>query len=111
LIPGGGGVKELLLRAVEDATPDEDLFPRIKNVSQTIAMARVSTSAIEARELGFLRESDHITMNRDRLIEDAKQTALAMVQEGYEQPDPRTGMPVLGEPAAATTKLALHVLV
>jgi 3-hydroxyacyl-CoA dehydrogenase len=111
LIPGGGGVKELVLRAVEDTSPDEDLFNRIKNVSQTIAMARVSTSAVEARELGFLRESDHITMNRDRLIEDAKQTALAMVQEGYEQPHPRTDIPVLGEPALSAIKLAVHMMV
>src|SRR5262249_44325274 len=99
LIPAGGGVKEMGLRAVEDAAPDEDLFPRIKKVSKTIAMARVSASAVEARELGFLRETDPITMNRDRLIEDAKQTALAMAREGYTQPHPRTDIPVLGEPA------------
>ena len=111
LIPGGGGVKELVLRAVEDATPDEDLFPRIRKVSETIAMARVATSAVEARELGFLRETDPITMNRDRLIEDAKQTALAMVREGYTQPHPRTDIPVLGEPALSAIKLAVHMMV
>lgn len=111
LIPGGGGVKEMVLRAVEDATPDEDLFPRIRKVSETIAMARVSTSAVEARELGFLRESDPITMNRDRLIEDAKQTALAMVREGYVQPHPRTDIPVLGAPALSAIKLAVHMMV
>ena len=111
LIPGGGGVKELVLRAVEDATPDEDLFPRIRKVSETIAMARVSTSAVEARELGFLRETDPITMNRDRLIEDAKQTALAMVREGYTQAHPRTDIPVLGAPALSAIKLAVHMMV
>lgn len=111
LIPGGGGVKELVLRAVEDATADEDLFPRIRKVSETIAMARVSTSAVEARELGFLRETDPITMNRDRLIEDAKQTALAMVSEGYTQPHPRTDIPVLGAPALSAIKLAIHMMV
>jgi 3-hydroxyacyl-CoA dehydrogenase len=111
LIPGGGGVKEMVLRAVEDALPDEDLFPRIKKVSETIAMARVSTSAVEARDLGFLRETDHITMNRDRLIEDAKQTALAMVREGYEAPRPRTDIPVLGEPALAAIRLGIHMMV
>jgi 3-hydroxyacyl-CoA dehydrogenase len=111
LIPGGGGVKELVLRAVDDATPDEDLFPRIRKVSETIAMARVATSAVEARELGFLRETDPITMNRDRLIEDAKQTALAMVREGYTQPHPRTDIPVLGAPALSTIKLAIHLMV
>jgi 3-hydroxyacyl-CoA dehydrogenase len=111
LIPGGGGVKELVLRAVEDALPDEDLFPRIKKVSETIAMAKVSSSAFEARETGFLRDSDPITMNRDRLIEDAKQTALAMVREGYVEPRPRTDIPVLGEPALSTIKLAVHMMV
>ena len=61
LIPAGGGVKEMVLRAVEDALPDEDLFPRIKKVSETIAMARVSTSAVEAREIGLSARdrSDH----------------------------------------------------
>ncbi|HXG92711.1 MAG TPA: 3-hydroxyacyl-CoA dehydrogenase NAD-binding domain-containing protein [Blastocatellia bacterium] len=111
LIPAGGGVKEMVLRAVEDAAPDEDLFPRIKKVSETIAMARVSTSAVEARDLGFLRYTDPITMNRDRLIEDAKQTALAMVREGYTPPRPRTNIPVLGEPALAAIKLAIHMMV
>jgi 3-hydroxyacyl-CoA dehydrogenase len=111
LIPAGGGVKEMVLRATDGAAPDEDLFPRIRKVSETIAMAKVSTSAVEARELGFLGESDHITMNRDRLIEDAKQTALAMVREGYVQPKPRADIPVLGEPALSAIKLAVHMMI
>jgi 3-hydroxyacyl-CoA dehydrogenase len=111
LIPGGGGVKEMVLRATEGTVPDEDLFPHIKKVSQTIATATVSTSAVEAREIGFLRPTDPITMNRDRLIEDAKQTALAIVREGYTQPLPRQDIPVLGEPALAAIKLAIHMMV
>ena len=111
LIPGGGGVKELVLRAVENALPGEDLFPHLRKVSETVAMARVSTSAVEARELGFLRATDPITMNRDRLIEDAKQTALAMVGEGYAPPRPHTAIPVPGESALATIKLAIHMMV
>jgi len=111
LIPGGGGVKEMVLRAVEDAEMDEDLFPRIKKVSETLAMAKVSTSAVEARELGFLRTTDPISMNRDRLIEDAKQTALALVREGYIAPHPRTDIPVLGEPALSAIKLAIHMMI
>jgi len=110
LIPAGGGVKEMVLRAVEDAVPGEDLFPRIRKVSETIAMAKVATSAVEAREIGFLRETDPITMNRDRLIEDAKQTALAMVREGYTPPHPKNDIPVLGEPALAAIKLAVHMM-
>jgi 3-hydroxyacyl-CoA dehydrogenase len=111
LIPGGGGVKEMVLRAVDNAAPDEDLFPHIKRVSETIAMARVSTSAFEARELGFLRSTDPITMNRDRLIEDAKQTALGMVREGYVQPHQRTDIPVPGQAALATIKMAVHMMI
>jgi 3-hydroxyacyl-CoA dehydrogenase len=111
LIPGGGGVKELVMRATEGAAPGEDLFARIRKVSETIATAKVATSAVEARELGFLRDTDPITMNRDRLIEDARQTALAMVREGYVQPHPRTDIPVLGESALAPIKLAIHMMV
>lgn len=111
LIPAGGGVKELVLRSVEDAQPDEDLFPRVKKVFETIAMVRVSASATEARELGFLRDTDLISMNKDRLIEDAKQTALSMVREGYTQPQPRTDIPVLGEPALAAIKLGVHMMI
>jgi len=110
LIPAGGGVKELVARAVEGALPEEDLFPRIKRVSEAIATAKVSGSAFEAREIGFLRDTDHVTMNRDRLIEDAKQTALALVKEGYTPSRPRTDIPVLGEPALATIKLAVHMM-
>jgi 3-hydroxyacyl-CoA dehydrogenase len=110
LIPGGGGVKEMVVRTVEDASPDEDLFPRIRKVSEAIAMAKVSMSAVEAKQIGFLRDSDPVTMNKDRLIEDAKQTALAMVREGYTAPRPRTDIPVLGESALATIKLAIHMM-
>jgi 3-hydroxyacyl-CoA dehydrogenase len=111
LIPAGGGVKEMVLRATEGARPDEDLLPRLRKVSETIAMARVSTSAVEAGDLGFLRDGDLITMNRDRLIEDAKQTALALVREGYVPPRRRTDIPVPGEPALAAIKLAVHMMV
>jgi 3-hydroxyacyl-CoA dehydrogenase len=101
----------MVLRAVDRSLPDEDLFPHIRKVSETIATAKVATSAVEAREIGFLRDTDPITMNKDRLIEDAKQTALAMVREGYIQPRPRTDIPVLGEPALAAIKLAIHMMV
>jgi 3-hydroxyacyl-CoA dehydrogenase len=111
LIPAGGGVKELVRRATEGAVPNEDLFARIRKVSETVATAKVSTSAVEARELGFLRDTDAITMNRDRLIEDAKQTALAMAREGYLAPHPRTDIAALGEAALSPIKLAIHMMV
>jgi 3-hydroxyacyl-CoA dehydrogenase len=112
LIPGGGGTKEMLLRALDRAPKGEnvDLLPYVKGVFETIGTAKVSASAVEARKLGFLRETDKITMNKDRLIEDAKQTVLAMVREGYRKPTPRTDIPVLGEAGLAAMKLGVHLM-
>src|ERR1700723_2463791 len=112
LIPGGGGTKEMLIRANEHAGggQDLDLFHAMKPVFETIAMAKVSTSGEEARSLGFLRRSDLIAMNRDRQVADAKATALALVREGYHPPAPAE-IRVLGEEFLAGAKLAIHMLV
>jgi 3-hydroxyacyl-CoA dehydrogenase len=112
LIPGGGGTKEMLIRANEHSTGGEDLdlFHALKPIFQNIAMAKVSTSGEEARSLGFLRPSDLIAMNRDRQIADAKETALAMVRAGYHPPAPAE-IRVLGEEFLAGAKLAIHMLV
>jgi len=111
LVPGGGGTKEMLIRANEHAAgaEDLDLFHALKPIFQNIAMAKVSTSGEEARALGYLRPSDLIAMNRDRQIADAKQTALAMVRAGYHPPPP-TEIRVLGEEFLAAAKLAIHML-
>ncbi|MGH9682162.1 MAG: 3-hydroxyacyl-CoA dehydrogenase NAD-binding domain-containing protein [Candidatus Acidiferrales bacterium] len=112
LIPGGGGTKEMLIRANEHAAgaEDLDLFHALKPVFENIATAKVSTSAEEARSLGYLRPSDLIGMNRDRLVADAKQTALAMSRAGYHSPAPPE-IRVLGEEFLAAAKLAIHTLV
>jgi 3-hydroxyacyl-CoA dehydrogenase len=112
LIPGGGGTKEMLIRANEHSAGGEnlDLFHALKPVFEAIAMAKVSTSGEEARSLGFLRPSDLIAMNRDRQVADAKQTALAMVRAGYHPPPPAQ-IRVLGEEFLAAAKLAIHMLV
>jgi 3-hydroxyacyl-CoA dehydrogenase len=112
LVPGGGGTKEMLIRANEHSAGGEslDLFHALKPVFETIAMAKVSTSGEEARSLGFLRPSDLISMNRDRQVADAKQTALAMVRAGYHAPAP-TEIRVLGNEFLAAAKLAIHMLV
>jgi 3-hydroxyacyl-CoA dehydrogenase len=112
LIPGGGGTKEMLIRADEHAGGGEDLdlFHALKPIFENIAMARVSTSGEEARSLGFLRRSDLIAMNRDRQVADAKATALALVREGYHPPAPAE-IRVLGEEFLAGAKLAIHMLV
>ena len=90
LIPAGGGCKELLWRH-QEGIPEEvtmDLFPLVQRVFQTIGLAKVSTSAAEARQAGFLRPTDQITVNRDYLLHDARHTVLEMVAEGYTPPQP-----------------------
>ena len=112
LIPGGGGTKEMLLRANEHSAGgvDLDLFHALKPIFENIAMAKVSTSGEEARSLGFLRPSDLIAMNRDRQVADAKETALGMVRAGYHPPAPAE-IRVLGEEFLSAAKLAIHMLV
>ena len=79
LLPAGGGTKELALRAVRAAEAgDADPSPFVFKAFSTIAMAKVSTSAAEAAQLGFLRPGDSITLGADRLIHDAKQKVLAL---------------------------------
>ena len=118
LLPGGGGCKEMLLRAVDAATSirpaargeSVELMEAMKKNFETIAMGKVSTSAVEARNLGFLSEADVITMNRERLLTDAKRRALELVQEGYSAPVMRTDIPAPGESILATLKLGIHMM-
>ncbi|HWN08954.1 MAG TPA: 3-hydroxyacyl-CoA dehydrogenase/enoyl-CoA hydratase family protein [Pyrinomonadaceae bacterium] len=111
IIPAGGGTKEMLLRTL-DSIPknvtDADPFPFVKRAFETIALAKVATSAAEARQLGFLAEDDTISMNKDRLISDAKKEVLALAASGYVQPQQRTDILALGNPALATLKLGIH---
>ncbi|MGH7429982.1 MAG: 3-hydroxyacyl-CoA dehydrogenase/enoyl-CoA hydratase family protein, partial [Candidatus Methylomirabilaceae bacterium] len=99
LIPAGGGCKEMLLRSMEGIPNgvDVDLLPFFRHAFETIAFAKVSTSAKDAQRLGYLRSTDAFTMNQDRLISEAKQVALAMVATGYAPPRPRDDIAVLGE--------------
>ncbi len=118
LIPGGGGCKEMLLRSVEAGSsirPDArgesiEVFEALKKNFESIAKATVSTSAVEARGLGYLRPSDQITMNRERLVTDAATRAAALAEAGYTAPVPRTDIPAPGENALATLKLAVWTM-
>src|SRR5216684_2667250 len=119
LIPGGGGTKEMLIRANEHAAGGEDLdlFHALKPVFETIAMAKVGTSAEECRDMGFLRRDDGVSMNRDRLVADAKEAALALVRGGWkplaaswQEGAQATQIKVLGESFLAAAKLAIHLL-
>ena len=116
LIPAGGGCKEMLLRAL-DAAGRADLrgdelvvFEALKKNFETIAMAKVSTSAADARALGLLWPADAITMNRARLLTDASLTAKALADAGYSPPLPRTDIPLPGESVLATLKLAVWTM-
>ncbi len=113
IIPAGCGTKEMLVRAM-DSIPtdmkDGDPFPFVKRAFETIALAKVATSAEQARDFGFLREEDSISMNADRLIADAKKQVLALAAGGYVQPQQRTDIPALGNPALATLKLGVHLM-
>jgi 3-hydroxyacyl-CoA dehydrogenase len=117
LLPGGGGCKEMLLRAVDSAAAIRpgrgesiELMEAMKKAFEVIATGRVATSAYEARRLGFLHESDNITMNRERVLTDAKSRALELVRAGYEPPQPRTDIPAPGENVLAALRLGVHIM-
>ena len=112
LIPAGCGTKEMTMRAMDAAAkvPDADPLAFLKKTFELLGMGKVATSAQEARSWGFLRESDSISMNGDRLIADAKQEVLNLAASGYVQPVQRTDILALGESAQAAMKLALHMM-
>jgi 3-hydroxyacyl-CoA dehydrogenase len=118
LIPGGGGCKEFTiasLAAGSSIRPDMraegvEIFEALKKNFETIAMAKVSTSAAEARVLGFLQSADRVTMNRARLLADAKLRARALADAGYAAPAPRADIPAPGENVLATLKLAVWTM-
>jgi len=113
IIPAGCGTKEMLVRAL-DSIPadmkDADPFPFVKRAFETIALAKVATSAEQARSFGFLRDEDSISMNPDRLIADGKKEVLALAASGYVPPQQRTDILALGNPALATLKLGVHLM-
>jgi 3-hydroxyacyl-CoA dehydrogenase len=110
LIPGGGGTKEMLAREVEHLpSSGVDLLPFVQRVFETIGFAKVSTSAADAERLGFLRQADRTTLNRERLMADAKAFALERVREGHERRLPRRAIPVGGDSVLAALKLGVHL--
>jgi 3-hydroxyacyl-CoA dehydrogenase len=109
LIPAGGGTKEMLARAVDGLAAGADLLPAVQRVFETIGFAKVSTSAHDARTIGYLRDVDNVTMNRERLIAGAKQRALDRVRDGYQPPAPRRAVRVGGESLRAALQLGVHL--
>ena len=118
LLPGGGGCKEMLLRAVDSAAsirPDGrgesvEVMEAMKKIFEAIATGKVATSAEEARGIGFLSSSDRITMNRERVLTDAKERALELVRGGYEPPVMRTNIPAPGENILAALKMGVYLM-
>jgi 3-hydroxyacyl-CoA dehydrogenase len=122
LLPGGGGCKEMLLRAVDSAAASRgkvsgealagsvEMMEAMKKAFEAIATAKVATSAHEARGLGFLSDSDRISMNRERVLSDAKARALELARAGYEPPVPRTDIPAPGENLLAALKMGVHLM-
>ncbi|HEY4977704.1 MAG TPA: 3-hydroxyacyl-CoA dehydrogenase NAD-binding domain-containing protein [Candidatus Acidoferrum sp.] len=120
LIPGGGGTKEMMIRANENAATgdDLDLFHALKPIFENMATAKVGTSAEEDRQLGYLRRTDTYSINRERLVSDAKQTALALARSGWkpaaatwQEGAQTTKIKVLGESFLAAAKMVIHLMV
>jgi 3-hydroxyacyl-CoA dehydrogenase len=108
LIPAGGGTKEMLARAMETLPAGADALPLVQRVFETIGFAKVATSGPDARRIGYFRDGDEITMNRDRLLADAKAHALQLAP-GYTPAQPRTAIRVGGENLLAALKLGVHL--
>jgi 3-hydroxyacyl-CoA dehydrogenase len=120
LIPGGGGTKEFALKATDEAIRSfgdaarvgisTELVDTMKQAFETIAMAKVSTSAAEARSLNLLTAEDGITLNRERLLLDAKAAAEVLADGGYLPPAMRMDIPAAGESIRATLKLGAYIM-
>ena len=125
LIPAGGGTKEMLLRSIDAAAalapPDprepasrfaqsSELATALKRTLETIALAKVSTSAAEARTMGLFSPADRITLNRERLLLDAKAQAYLLAEAGYVAPQPRTRIPAPGTAALGTLETGIFLM-
>ena len=107
LLPAGGGLKEFAVRASQAAGPGGDVFAQLKPLFENVAMAKVSTSAIEAKELGLLRQNDIVVFHAHELLHIAKQQALALAETGYRPPLPARRIQVAGDVGIATFRMML----
>jgi 3-hydroxyacyl-CoA dehydrogenase len=107
LLPAGGGLKEFAVRASQAAGPGGDVFAQLKPLFENVAMAKVSASGIEAKEMGLLRKDDIIAFNAYELLHIAKQQALALAQTGYRPPMPARRIQVAGDVGIATFRMML----
>ncbi len=101
VIPGGGGTKELTLRAADQFKPNDPELNVLQEYFMNIATAKVATSAYEAKGMDIVRDSDSITLNRSRLLADAKSKVIQLSEAGYTQPTMRNDIKVLGRSSMA----------
>ena len=110
LIPAGGGTKEMVARAMARVpSPAADPLPFVQQAFETVALAKVSASGPDAARLGYLSPLDTCSMNRERLIAEAKAKVLQRVSDGYRTPLPRLAIPVGGNSLGAALKLGVHM--
>jgi 3-hydroxyacyl-CoA dehydrogenase len=107
LLPAGGGLKEFAVRASQAAGPGGDVFAQLKPLFENVAMAKVSASALEAKELGLLRKDDVVAFHAHELLHIAKQQALALAESGYRPPLPARRIQVAGNVGIATFRMML----
>ena len=107
LLPAGGGLKELAVRASQAAGPGGDVFAELKKTFETVAMAKVSTSALEAKELGLLRADDRIVFHAHELLHVAKAEARALAEGGYRPPMPARRIQAAGDVGISTFRMLL----
>ncbi len=111
LLPAGGGLKELCRRASEwaEQVPDGDPYPFVRRAFDAVGSAKVSSSAFEARNLGFLAPGDGVTFHRSRVIADAKRRAIALAEAGWVPPDRNAAIKVIGAPQGASFMLGAQL--
>src|SRR5690606_34756022 len=107
LLPAGGGLKELAVRASERAGTGGDVFAELKNVFETVAMAKVSTSALEAKSLGLARPEDVVVFHAFELLHVAKAQARALAESGYRPPLPPRALRPAADVGIATFRMML----
>jgi 3-hydroxyacyl-CoA dehydrogenase len=109
LIPAGGGTKEMLARQMSKVPQGGDPLPFLRKAFESIALGKVSRSALEARKLGYFEESDTFSMNTDRLIQDAKNVVLRLSQ-GYRRPQPRRDILLTGRAGFAYLQMGVYLM-
>ncbi|MDZ4350686.1 MAG: 3-hydroxyacyl-CoA dehydrogenase/enoyl-CoA hydratase family protein [Xanthomonadaceae bacterium] len=107
LLPAGGGLKEIAVRAAQAAGPGGDVFAELRSYFETIAMAKVSASALEAKDSKLARAGDVVVFHAHELLHVAKAQALALAESGYRPPLPARAVPVAGDVGIATFKMML----